>query len=150
MQQWWKKGEEINIWIYFLERILFLSFTPSLLMQLSCFGLSMTQSPFKLSEKGLIYVSICQIGTYIHEINSTHFMNGKNTKLKEFDSLYFVPTDNFLFPNIFSSIFIKKGQIQQNFAQPYILWENTTKCKLEIIICRLYCKVSPLIGFMSL
>ena len=60
-------------------------------------------------------------------------MNGKNTKPKEIDSLYFVP-DNFLFPNIFSSIFIKKGQIQQNSAPPYIISENTTKFKFEIII----------------
>ena len=55
-------------------------------------------------------------------------MNGKNRNSKEIDPSYFVP-DNFLFPNIFSSIFIKKGQIQQKFALPYILWENTIKYK---------------------
>ena len=55
-------------------------------------------------------------------------MDGKDAEPKEIDSLYFVP-DNFLFPNIFSSIFIKKGQIQQKFALPYILWENTIKYK---------------------
>ena len=63
--------------------------------------------------------------------NFIHFMNGKNGNSEEIDSLYFVP-DNFLFPNIFSSIFIKKGRIQQNFAPPYICWENTTK---TVLLC---------------
>ena len=52
-------------------------------------------------------------------IQKLNFMNGKNAKTGEIDPLYSVP-DNFLFPNIFSSIFIKKGQIQQNSAPSII------------------------------
>ena len=58
-----------------------------------------------------------------------YFMNGKNRNSKEIDHSYFVP-DNFLFPNIFSSIFIKKGQIQQKFALPYILREIQSNTSL--------------------
>ena len=59
-------------------------------------------------------------------------MNRKNAKPGEIDPLYSVP-DNFLFPNIFSSIFIKKEQIQQssllyNFAPSIIPTKMNLRC----------------------
>ena len=91
--------------------------------------LSWAQSAFKL-DKFLRKKVLCVKLGHIMKLCTFH-ENGKNAKRQEIDSLYFVP-DNFLFPNIFSSIFIKKGQIQQNFAPPYICWENTTK---TVLLC---------------